>query len=351
MSSSSHIFSQGISYSVVIRTLGNSGEKYAALLDSIKAQTVQPEEVLVVIPEGFTLDHLLGNETIIRSPKGMVTQRAVGIEFAKSEYILVVDDDIEFDAFFVECLASFMKAHNLDCVLPREGLAPEDGDTTINLYYPLSTRIKYAFSGRMFQTRRASKYLDVITATAGHKVFCGSNRLDRCYYCQTGNFQCFFIKTEKAKQVDFNKEVWLQQGSLSGYAAYDDAVFFYHFYLLGYNIAYSLRTRYRHLDAAAGRRANSKLEARRIRYFCIARNRTIFWYRFLYQTSDSFLRKIKVVLGGIYAFVNYSLFCVFVNVNPKNWPAISALAQGYKEAFSIIKQNNLPQHGLKFRAD
>ena len=89
---------QRVSYSVVIRTLGNSGEKYKALLDSIKAQTVQPEEVIVVIPEGYSLDHELGNETIIRSPKGMVTQRAVGIESAKSEYILVVDDDIEFAA-------------------------------------------------------------------------------------------------------------------------------------------------------------------------------------------------------------------------------------------------------------
>ncbi|MCQ2307204.1 MAG: hypothetical protein MJ000_06545 [Bacteroidales bacterium] len=44
------------SYSVVIRTLGNSGEKYQKLLDSIRSQTVQPEEVIVAIPDGYELD-------------------------------------------------------------------------------------------------------------------------------------------------------------------------------------------------------------------------------------------------------------------------------------------------------
>ena len=350
MDTFSLLSSQRVSYSVVIRTLGNSGEKYKALLDSIKAQSVQPEKIIVVIPDGYSLDYTLGNETIIRSPKGMVTQRAVGIDAAESEYILVVDDDIEFKEDFVARLASYQKANNLDCVLPGEGYLRQE-DTTINLEYPFNIRLRYAFTGRMFQTKRSSKYIDVITATAGHKVYCGSNQIDQCYYSQTGNFQCFFINTAKAQQVNFDKEAWLQQGSLSSYAIYDDATFFYHFYLQGYNIAYALRARYRHLDAAAGRRAKNKVDARRIRYFSVARNRTVFWYRFLYQPSDTVFRRLKVLLGGIYAFVNYSLYSIIVNSFPKYWPVISAMAQGYKEAFSIIRRNELPPHGLKYRAD
>ena len=42
-----------LSYSVVIRTLGNTGLKYKALLDSIAKQTIQPEEIIVAIPEGY----------------------------------------------------------------------------------------------------------------------------------------------------------------------------------------------------------------------------------------------------------------------------------------------------------
>ena len=54
------------SYSVVIRTLGNSGEKYSRLLHSIAKQTVEPEEIIVVIPDGYELDYQLGNERIVR---------------------------------------------------------------------------------------------------------------------------------------------------------------------------------------------------------------------------------------------------------------------------------------------
>ena len=42
-----------LSYSVVIRTLGNTGVKYQALLQSIKAQTIQPEEIIVLIPHVY----------------------------------------------------------------------------------------------------------------------------------------------------------------------------------------------------------------------------------------------------------------------------------------------------------
>ncbi len=58
-----------LSYSVVIRTLGNTGLKYKALLDSIAKQTIQPEEIIVVIPEGYELDYSLGNERVVRCKK------------------------------------------------------------------------------------------------------------------------------------------------------------------------------------------------------------------------------------------------------------------------------------------
>lgn len=337
-----------VKYSVVIRTLGNSGEKYKRLLNSIKAQSIQPEELIVAIPEGYELDYSLGSETIIRTEKGMVSQRAAGIRYAHSKNILVVDDDLEFGANFVMELDTFMKKHNLDCVLPMEGMASEDAGDSMDLWYSFPRRIRSGFTGQMFQTRRKSTYLDVVTVTAGHKVYCGSNKLDQCYYCQTGNFQCFYINTEKAKCVNFENEVWLQNGSLSSYAAYDDPAFFFHFYLQGNTIAYALRTRYLHLDSGAGRVAKSRLEEKRIRYFTIARNRTIFWYRFLFQTSMTMPRRVIVIFGGLYAFVNYTAYTTIINLHPKYWKAISALWKGYREAFDIIKSRHLKPLALYY---
>ena len=147
-----------LSYSVVIRTLGNTGLKYKALLDSIAKQTIQPEEIIVVIPEGYELDYSLGNERVVRSKKGMTTQRAIGIKEAKSDYILVVDDDIEFEATMIEELYQYMVSHNLNCCLPMEGVNNNKDANTIDLRYPLKTRLRSGFTGQMFTSRRKSKY-------------------------------------------------------------------------------------------------------------------------------------------------------------------------------------------------
>ncbi len=336
-----------ISYSVVIRTLGNGGEKYRALMDSIVSQKIEPEEIIVVIPEGYKLDYTNGTERVVYSKKGMVTQRAVGINCAKSEYILVVDDDVKFESDFVESLYCFGTEHALDCVLPMEGATDNSQSETINLRYPLSVRIRGAFTGQLFQTNKKSEYLDKITVTAGHKVYLKSNCLNECYLCQTGIFQCFFIRTSVAKKVQFDDEIWLQQGVLSQYAAYDDSTFFYKLFLSGGKIAYSLRNRYIHLDAAQGRQSKSKKEQKIIRYYSIARNRTVFWYRFLLQPSNSFNRSLIVILGGIYALLNYTLYSSIINIHPKYWRCVAALFRGYADAIKTLK--TLTPIGLKYQ--
>ena len=108
-------------YSIVIRTLGNTGDKYLQMLRAIERQTVKPLEILVVIPEGYSLDHQLGTERIIRSEKGMVTQRAVGIMEAKGEYLLVLDDDLDFPPNFESrCMPTCRHKNSTACWLSEE---------------------------------------------------------------------------------------------------------------------------------------------------------------------------------------------------------------------------------------
>lgn len=327
-----------ISYSVVIRTLGNSGEKYHRLLKSIESQVASPEEIIVVLPEGYSLDYKLGYERVIYSEKGMVIQRAEGIRQANSEYILVVDDDIEFNDTFITELYEYMIDNSLDCVLPMEGIPSAEEKSIINLRVPLKKRVRGVITGQLFQVNRSSKFLDVITVTAGHKVYLKSSNLDKCYYCQAGNFQCFFIKTEMAQSANFEDEIWLQEGSITQYASYDDPTFFYKLYLSGMKMAYALRVRYQHLDASSGRKSNSLLQDKIIRYYSVARNRTIFWYKFLWCESDSFKRRFYVALGGIYAIVNYTLYNLIINCNPKYWRGIKVMFIGYKDAFVYIRK-------------
>ena len=328
------------SYSVVIRTLGSTGTKYRALIDSVFAQTIQPEEIIVVIPEGYALDYITGKERIVYSKKGMVSQRAVGISECKSEYMLVCDDDVAFGPTMVEDLYSYSIANDLDCCLPMEGQASDSEQTHINLgVLSLKARLRGAFTGQVFVSQKKSQFLDVITKTAGHKIFVNSNRIDTCYPVQCGSFQCFFAKTTSAKAVHFEDETWLEEGTVTQYASYDDPTFYYKMYLQGGKAAYSLATRYTHLDATAGRPDKTLLDSKITRYYSVARNRTIFWYRFIYQEQKSLIAKTIAIICGIYGTVNYSLWNIAICIKPKYWSAISAMWKGYIDAFRYFLHN------------
>lgn len=319
-------------YSIVIRTLGNTGDKYQKMLQAIEQQTVKPMEIIVVIPEGYTLDHQLGCERIIRSKKGMVTQRAVGIAEAMGDYLLVLDDDLDFPSDFAEQLYYTLQKSELDCVLSYGNGEKKDGSCTIyrhsNIRQGLK-RMRLAFTGQAFYSQHHSKWFDTIASTGGHRTFVNCEH----GLCQTGAFACFFIKRDKAQVVHFDEERWLEQGRLSSYAAYDDAVFYYKLYLQGGRIAYTQATDFTHLDAAAGRPAPDALTARRNRLYTIARNRTIFWYRHIWSNK----RSLRILIGGIYGIVNYAIYNIIINLYPKRWPAIRAMMQGYHDALRFIR--------------
>ena len=318
-------------YSVVIRTLGTTGEKYRTMLDAIERQTVKPREVVVAIPEGYELDHTLGYERVVRCAKGMVTQRAVGMNEAKSEYLLVLDDDLDFPPDFAEKMYQHLAEHSLDCSLAFPTYPVQTTDTTSpqlsrkQQTLALIKKFRGAFTGQVFYSQQKAEWFDVITSTAGHRTYV--NCEDKL--CQAGCFQCFFIKADKAQGVRFLDESWLEQGTLSTYAAYDDAVFFYKLYLNGSRIAYTPNTGYTHLDAAAGRPAKSKLEAKRIRLYSIGRNRTLFWLLHIWPSR----RRLRTLIGGLYALNNYTVYNIAINLHPKYWPAIASLFRGYRDAF------------------
>ena len=192
-------------YSIVIRTLGNTGEKYLRMLQAVEYQTVKPREIVVVIPEGYTLDHQIGNERVIYSKKGMVTQRAVGIMEAKGDYLLVLDDDLDFPTDFAEKMYNYLQSKQLDCVLAfGNGGVTENGTAQKKISFKnklkLSIkRLRLAFTGQAFYSRRRSQWFDTIASTGGHRTYL--NNEDGL--CQTGCCQCFFIESDKAKLVHF----------------------------------------------------------------------------------------------------------------------------------------------------
>ena len=84
-----------LTYSIAIRTLGTSGDKFIKELRSIVSQTVQPEKVVVYIAEGYSRPEVtVGKEEYVWVKKGMMTQRALPYDEISSDCILMLDDDV-----------------------------------------------------------------------------------------------------------------------------------------------------------------------------------------------------------------------------------------------------------------
>ena len=87
-----------MNYSIAIRTLGTSGEKFVRELESIKRQTVQPEKVVIYIAEGYERpQYTIGKEEYVWVKKGMVAQRALSYSEIDSPLLMMLDDDVELE--------------------------------------------------------------------------------------------------------------------------------------------------------------------------------------------------------------------------------------------------------------
>lgn len=321
-----------INYSIVLRTLGYGGPKYQALLDSIKSQTVQPAEFLVVIPPEYELPReRLGTETFIRGPKGMVRQRVDGIHSAKGDYLLIVDDDVEFPPDFVENLWQLMQRAKADAVCP---IINDDAVTS-----PPSVLCKLVsiLGSGAYVSRKPSSYALEISPLGGtirHEPL----EKGRIYYTQTGSGGCCFISASAVRELNYDQEIWLEKEVR--YAFPEDQVFFYKAYLLGMKCVYAHEYPYHHLHAASSVKS---LEESIQRHTAIKhdanRNLLIFWHRFQYSLlpKDSFKRCLSALGMAWKISFNLALHLAFYGWRPSHWRCISAAVKGYRDGFVYLR--------------
>lgn len=318
-------------YSVVIRTLGSGGLKYGALLESIKQQTIKPKEVIVVLPEGFQLPvEKLGFETFYFSKKGMLQQRLYGFEMTKTEYMLVCDDDVSFSDDFVERLYLQLQKQNADAIQPNNHDAFTDTSITERL-----KNVPYALMGHRFLSRKESVYARRISVTGGY-IKNINLKAGKDYLSQSGNFQCFFIKTKVACSILFEDELWLEQVK---YAIPDDQVFFYKLFINGYTIAYSPQITYNHLDGRTSINTNRDS----LVTYAVAKNYVVFWHRFLFTQTNRFLLKGKLVAGLFYRCVNSTIIALaFCLIKGRKYK-FKMTIKGIIDAFKFIKSQEYKQ--------
>ena len=105
------------SYTVAIRTLGKSGDKYLTTLKSVYSQTISPTNINVYIPWGYDLPkETIGVEKYYRCAKGMIAQRTLQYEEIEDEWILFLDDDMYLPEDFIQKASDFIKENDVDLI-------------------------------------------------------------------------------------------------------------------------------------------------------------------------------------------------------------------------------------------
>lgn len=275
-------------YTAVIRTLGTAGEKYQRELDSLMSQTIPPEEIIVYIAEGYPIPkETCGRERYVYVKKGMVAQRALPYDEVKTEWMLMLDDDIYLYPRAIESLFKVVLEHGADVV---------GTDIYPNANRPLKSEVMMTISGRMRARRGDKKWGYKVMRTGGYSYNKSPGK--GALLSQTNAGGCFICRKKDFVSIGFNEELWLDK---MPYALGDDQVMFYKMYLNGLKLMTLYNEVCQHLDAGGniGSREHEKKLIFADYYF-----RQLFFDRFILKTETKILKRVwsRLCIGYFYAF-------------------------------------------------
>ena len=265
-----------MNYTVVIRTLGTAGKYYQRTLDSLLNQTIKPEAIIIYIAEGYPIpQETIGIERYVYVKKGMVAQRALPYNEVNTEYMLFLDDDVYLPPTGVETLYNEMIELNAQVISPC---------TFSNHKVSWKSKIVQSLMGkevtRLFGDRWAYKVL----RTGGFSY--NNNPIKPVYESTTNAGPCFFCKKEDFLKIRYEEELWLDE---TPYALPDDQVMFYKMHLCGLKILTSFDSGIIHLDAGSTMQTSDEKVLKVI--YSEFRNKTIFWYKYLYSQEQNLWMK------------------------------------------------------------
>ena len=313
--------------SIAIRTLGRAGEKYVKLLNSIRNSSIQPEKVVIVLPEGYALpEERLGWETFVSAPKSMILQRIEALKYIDTEYTLFLDDDIEFDSSFIGKLLKPLEQGEYDC-----------STGPLFSFFPASR------AGRIAGTLTASVSISLfhrdmyvkILRSGGWSYHVFDTRREHYYPTESFAWTCFLIRTEVMRRLRMEDEqIWLERFK---YACGDDRVMAYKLVKMGYRACIVSNAEYIHNDAKTST-APTEMDTFTPK-FCMYYMHTVFWHRFI---QDPEKNKVFTMLNRLcfsYWKVSMRLYCFLKEILGRNRIQSRALREGIREGEGYVRSS------------
>lgn len=277
-----------MSYSVAIRTLGTSGEKYVRELASIKEQTIQPDRVIVYIAEGFARPSFqIGKEEYVWVKKGMVAQRALAYNEIDSEYILLLDDDVELQPDSVSKLLSVAEKEDADVV---------GADTFKNQDMSLTTKA-FAMMTNWVYPHFDKNWAFKVNSHCGFSYL--NNPSKEYYLSQSCAGPASLWRKETLLKLHLEDELFLDN---LGFAFGDDLLEFHKVFVNGHILIVHYNCGIEHLD---GKSSSAGYHKNVQKFYIRSKGSFILWWRTCYQ-----IRPHKTFMSLIYCIKVLWLFIV-----------------------------------------
>ena len=268
-------------YSIAIRTLGTSGEKFVRELESIKRQTVQPEKVVIYIAEGYARpEYTIGKEEYVWVKKGMMRQRVLRYEEIDSPLILLLDDDVELASDSAEKMIHALNEYHLDCIA---------ADTFRNHKMPFSGKLYAAVTNLVFP-HYSNKWAFKIHSNGS---FSYNNRVKRdVYLSQSAAGPASLWKKDVFLALHLTDELWLEK---FGFPYGEDALTFNKLYKNGHRLAVHYNSGIINLD---GKSSSGSFQRDPKKFYTRSCASFLIWHRTCFNLKGiSFFKKMWILLS------------------------------------------------------
>ncbi len=282
------------SYSIAIRTLGTSGEKFERELKSIKQQTIKPEKVVVYIAKGYKKPNFSINiEEYVEVEKGMMRQRALKYDEINSDYILMLDDDVELSPNSSELMLKAIIENNVQCVA---------ADTFKNHLMPLSAKIYNIFVNLTFPHFR-NDFAFIIRKNSSFSYI--NNPQKSFYYSQSAAGPASLWNKKTFLNLHLEHELWIER---MGFNYGEDSLLFNKLYKNGYKLGIIFNSGIKHLD---GGTSSSIFKSNLKRYYTRSFASISIWHRCCYN-----LKKISLhnKLASLFFFILKVIWLGLINL-------------------------------------
>ena len=277
-------------YSIAIRTLGTSGDKFVRELESIKRQTIQPEKVVIYIAEGYKRpEYTIGKEEYVWVKKGMMYQRVLPYDEIDTPLIMLLDDDVELVDDSAEKMLAALVDYHLDCIAAV---------TFRNYLIPLSMKFYIAATNLVFPHWTWSVKIH------SNGSFSYNNHITRdVYLSQSASGPASLWKKNVFHDLHLEDELWLEQ---FGFPFGEDVVMFNKLYKNGYRLGMHYNCGVKHLNAQS---SSSGFQRNPKKFHTRSMASLMIWYRTCYNLNGLLFFK-KAWAAIAFTFKTLWLFLV-----------------------------------------